>query len=149
TLRFRQEDGSMTTDMLRAAAKKLTTWHRCYQGLFGRPTAQAHAKTYVDGLLLHPGRKSVEPMALAWKAEVVGQPRSQKEPRARQRFLTDSPWSWQAVQRELQAMFAEELAPSADELGSVLVVDESSFVKQGTHSVGVARQHCGRLGKIE
>ena len=139
----------MTTDILRKAAKQLSVWHHRFAPWFGRLEAQTHAEIYIKGLLLHPGRKSVEPMALTLVPAVANQPRSSTEPRAMQRFLTDSPWSSIGVQREVQAVFAEELAPAADELGVVGVVDESSFVKQGTHSVGVARQHCGRLGKVE
>jgi SRSO17 transposase len=68
-----------------------------------------------------------------------------------QRFLTVSPWEAQAVQQEIQAVFREEFVPSASdwEIGTVGVVDGSSFVKRGTESVGVQRQWCGRLGKKE
>jgi SRSO17 transposase len=50
---------------------------------------------------------------------------------------------------EAQALFADELAPSAagSPVGVVGVIDESAFTKKGAHSAGVARQHNGRLGK--
>ena len=50
---------------------------------------------------------------------------------------------------EAQALFADELAPSAagSPVGVVGVIDESAFTKKGSHSAGVARQHNGRLGK--
>ena len=50
---------------------------------------------------------------------------------------------------EVQALFADELAPAAagSPVGVVGVIDESAFAKKGTHSAGVARQHNGRLGK--
>jgi SRSO17 transposase len=53
------------------------------------------------------------------------------------------------VQRELQAVFNEEFVPAAagSPVGTVGVIDGSSFVKQGRESVGVQRQWCGRLGK--
>ena len=68
-----------------------------------------------------------------------------------QRFLTVSPWEAQDVQQEFQAVFNEEFVPSASQwsIGTVGVIDESSFVKQGTESVGVQRQWCGHLGKEE
>jgi SRSO17 transposase len=68
-----------------------------------------------------------------------------------QRFLTYSPWEAQGVQREIQAVFAEELVPSTANwsIGTVGVLDESGFVKKGTHSVGVEPQYCGRVGKQE
>src|SRR5258708_3935530 len=68
-----------------------------------------------------------------------------------QRLLTDSPWEVQEIQREIQAVFHEQVRPAAQtwSLGTVAVVDGSAFVKKGTKSVGVQRQYCGRLGKKE
>ena len=50
---------------------------------------------------------------------------------------------------EAQALFADELVPSAaaSPVGVVGVIDESAFTKKGSYSAGVARQHNGRLGK--
>jgi SRSO17 transposase len=100
---------------------------------------------------LGEGRKNVERMALRFSEPTDGGPVSQKDVVALQRFLTDSPWDHGAVQRELQAQFAEELVPSTASwsIGTVGVIDESGFVKRGTESVGVKRQWCGRLGKEE
>src|SRR5438270_3096118 len=63
--------------------------------------------------------------------------------------MAASPWDHRPVQQEIQAAFAQTLVPSTAEwdIGSVGVIDESGFPKKGTHSVGVARQWCGRLGK--
>ena len=140
----------MTTDELRAAAGELVHLHERFAPLFGRKEPRSQALIYLHGLLLAPGRKSAEPMAL-----VFGEPDdegiSQKQVLGLQRFLTYSPWDFQGVQREIQAVFAEELVPSTAEwsIGTVGVIDESGFVKQGTHSVGVQRQYCGRVGKKE
>jgi SRSO17 transposase len=132
----------MTTDELRAAAAGLATLHQRFAPLFGYPQAQHHAAVYLRGLLLAEGRKSVEPLALTFGDGQV---------HALQKFLTLSPWDSQAVGRQLQAVFAEELVPSTGtwSLGTVGVIDESSFAKKGTASVGVQRQWCGRLGKKE
>ena len=62
-----------------------------------------------------------------------------------QRFLTESPWDDDTVIGRLQ----EYLAPRLEHPGSVRVVDGSDFPKQGVKSVGVARQYCGRLGKMD
>jgi SRSO17 transposase len=108
--------------------------------------------TYLRGLLLAEGRKSVEPMALLLSERSNEDPSfSQNSVMALQRFLTMSPWEAADVQREIQAVFAEEFVPSTKQwsIGTVGVIDESSFPKQGTHSVGVKRQWCGRLGKVE
>lgn len=140
----------MFMDMVRAAAAQLTYLHRRFVHCFGRRESREHSQVYVNGLLRETGRKSVEPMALHFGGG-PDQPRSQAEVLGLQRFLTDSPWESADVQREIQAVFREQLVPSTRRwpIGTVGVIDESSFVKRGTHSVGVARQHCGRLGKVE
>jgi SRSO17 transposase len=140
----------MTTSELRAAAGELVHLHQRFAPLFGRKEARTQSLVYLNGLLLGHGRKSAEPMAL-----VFGQPQdddiNQNQVLALQRFLTYSPWDTQAVQHEVQAVFAEKLVPSMADwpIGTVGVIDESSFVKKGTQSVGVARQYCGRVGKKE
>jgi len=135
----------MTTDELRAASAQLVTLHQRFAPLFGRTEARAHSLEYLRGLLAPLRRKSVEPLALAVTpddddAAVV----------PLQRFLTRSPWQASAVQHEIQAVFAERLVPTTATwaLGTVGVLDASDFVKQGRHSVGVAPQHSGRLGKV-
>ena len=145
-----QEDASMTTNELRAAAGELVHLHQRFAPLFGRKEPRLQSLIYLEGLLLAPGRKSAEPMAL-----IFGEPEedgiSQNQVLALQRFLTYSPWDWGDIHREIQAVFAEKLVPSSNEwpIGTVGVIDESGFVKQGTHSVGVQRQYCGRVGKKE
>ena len=64
--------------------------------------------------------------------------------RGMQRFLTESPWDDDAVTGRLQ----EYLAPRLEHPGAVWVLDGSDFPKQGRKSAGVARQYCGRLGKV-
>jgi SRSO17 transposase len=63
-----------------------------------------------------------------------------------QHFISNAPWRHEPV--------VEQIGCDADRLlggkpGSALIIDESSFVKQGDRSVGVARQWCGRLGKLD
>ncbi len=141
----------MLTRILRAAADRLSRFHARFARLFGRSEAQEHSRTYLQGLLLAEGRKSVEPIALRFVQPKNNRPVSQNEVLALQGFLTDSPWEASAVQKEIQAVFAEELLPSTtgSVLGSVGVIDESGFEKSGPHSVGAKRQYCGRLGKTE
>src|SRR5215831_5816432 len=140
----------MTTSELRAAAKELLHLHERFASLFGRKEARAQSLIYLNGLLSAPGRKSAEPMAL-----LFGEPDDdgigQNQVLGLQRFLTYSPWQAQAVQRQIQAVFAEAMVPStaAWSIGTVGVIDESGFVKKGTKSVGVERQYCGRVGKQE
>jgi len=140
----------VTTSEVRAAAGELVHLHDRFAPLFGRKEARAQSLIYLRGLLSAPHRKSAEPMALTF-GEPDDDGIGQNQVLALQRFLTYSPWEAQAVQRAVQAVFAEELVPSTADwpVGTVGVIDESGFVKKGTHSVGVARQYCGRVGKKE
>jgi len=141
----------MTTDELRAAAGELVVLHQRFAPLFGRKEVRAQSQVYLRGLLAGQGRKSAEPMALAFGTPDPQDGRTQNQVLALQRFLTASPWQATAVQQEIQAVFAEQLVPSTAQwsIGTVGVFDSSGFVKKGTASVGVARQYCGRLGKTE
>src|SRR5271157_4061552 len=106
-----QEDISMTTNELRAAAGELVHLHERFAPLFGRKEPQLQSFIYLHGLLAPSGRKSAEPMAL-----VFGEPEddgiSQNQVLALQRFLTYSPWDAHSIHREIQAVFAKELVPS-------------------------------------
>lgn len=93
------------------------------------------ALQYIKGLL-QTTRRNMEKMA-----ESVPQSNEQ----ALQQFLSDSPWDYQGVMDQV-AGDANAVLGGAD---SVLLLDESSIVKKGEHSVGVARQWCGRLGKVD
>lgn len=141
----------MATDKVRAAARRIEQFYRRFSDSFGRQEAQTHARVYLRGLMLAEGRKNVEAMALQFAAHPDGGCVGRNEVLTLQKFLTNSPWDCGDVQREIQAVFGEELAPRADEwsIGVVGVFDGSSFVKRGAHSVGVKRQWCGRFGKTE
>jgi SRSO17 transposase len=130
----------MTEHEVRAAAERLVQFHERFAPLFGKEQAQDHADTYVKGLMVCPERKRIEP--IAWN---VGD----GQVSALQKFLNIAPWDHEDVQAEIQAVFADELVPTAagSPIGVVGVVDESGFAKKGDHTAGVARQHNGRLGK--
>jgi SRSO17 transposase len=130
----------MTPDEVRAAACHLSELHQRFAPLFGYQPAQDHALVYLRGLLLQGGRKNTEAIALNFADGKV---------RPLQEFLANSPWDHRLVQQEIQAAFAQTLVPSTSQwdIGTVGVIDESGFPKKGGHSVGVARQWCGRLGK--
>src|SRR4051812_23033527 len=129
----------MTPDDVRAAAEQLVDSHERFAPLFGKEPAQLHAFDYLKGLMVCPERKSIEPIALnVGHGDVSGL----------QKFVAAGPWPYDDVMAEAQALFTDELAPSAvgSSVGVVGVVDESAFTKKGAHSAGVARQHNGRLG---
>jgi SRSO17 transposase len=99
----------------------------------GRRERREHAEEYVRGLLMDGERKSIEPMAGRLPDGDV---------QALQQFVNQSPWSTQEVRASLARKVEREFIPEA-----YWVIDEVSFPKQGKHSVGVARQYCGALGK--
>ena len=101
---------------------------------FRRPEAAEHAADYLRGLLAEVERKN------GWQlAERAGY----EHPRGIQRVLDRYAWDADAVRDDLRAYVLPALADPR----AILVVDETGFPKQGTHSAGVARQYCGTLGK--
>jgi len=99
----------------------------------GRKERRQHAEEYVRGLLMDGERKSVEPMAGRLPDGDV---------QALQQFVGQSPWPTQEVRASLARKVEGEFIAEP-----YWLVDEVSFPKQGKHSVGVARQYCGALGK--
>jgi SRSO17 transposase len=109
----------------------------------GRPERRASYATYALGILGDGERKSLEPIA----ARACGNPDEADAVHQRlHHFALDSPWDDYAVRREA-ARYA--LAAMTRE-GPVetWIVDDTGFLKQGTHSVGVQRQYTGSAGKV-
>lgn len=111
---------------------RLTRWLDQFKGCFGHRAQRVSLRQYVDGLLGDSERKSMQAMLAR-----VTEPTSYQ---AFQHFITDAPWDAETVWRRLRAVLPIRRG--------ILVLDETSFPKQGPHSVGVARQYCGALGKV-
>ena len=90
-------------------------------------------EVYVRGLMLDGKRKSIEPMADRL---------ADGDEQCLQQFVNQSPWDEVAVRRALARRMSRELSAEA------WVVDDTGFPKFGKHSVGVARQYSGALGKV-
>jgi SRSO17 transposase len=95
------------------------------------------ARQYLSGLLGNAPRKNMECI----EADVEG-----ANYQSLQQFLSDSVWNHRAVMEQVAQMAHDTLGNHRD---CALYIDETSFVKKGNMSVGVKRQYCGRLGKIE
>ncbi len=108
----------------------------------GHADRKVPLRNYCTGLLLDGERKSVEPMAARLAPDHM-----QSMHESLHHFVAQSPWSDAGMLRQVR----NYVLPAMRKNGPVTawVVDETSFVKKGTHSVGVARQYCGRLGKKE
>src|SRR5438270_3668660 len=99
------------------------------------------AGVYLQGLLLDGERKSIEPLS---RRITLPEGLASKDPeQALQQFVSQSPWDDQAVLRRYRAHLAQTFA-SPD---GVFVIDDTTFPKQGTSSVGAQRQYCGARGK--
>jgi len=128
-------DAELSADAVRTCADHLSAFARRYLPLFHREEQRGHALTVLRGKLTGLQRKTTEPIATA-----AGQKR-----RPLQLFVGAGGWDDRPVLEELRRHVAEELADPE----GVFVLDPSCFPKKGSRSCGVARQWCGRLGKVE
>ena len=106
----------------------------------GHADRAAPFRSYCVGLLLPGDRKSVEPMAAR-----VQPGRVQAAHQSLHHFVAKSDWSDDAVLAAVRA----RVLPIIEQGGSIraLIIDDTGMPKKGKHSVGVARQYCGQLGK--
>src|SRR5436305_4777979 len=95
---------------------------------------------YCKGLLLPGERKSIEPMAARLDRENV-----QSVRQSLHHLVAKAPWSDETLLEQVR----NYVLPTMQKQGPVAawIVDDTGFPKKGTHSVGVARQYCGVLGK--
>lgn len=115
-----------------AQLQRLMTWLEPFAECFGRHAQRLALRRYVQGLLSDSDRKSMEAMLAR-----VTEPGSYQ---AFQHFITHAPWSAERVWRRLRAAL-----PVREGL---LILDATTFLKQGRHSVGVARQYSGLQRQI-
>lgn len=111
--------------------RRLLTWLEQFEDCLARQSQRGALRRYVSGLLNDSRRKSMEAM---WAR--LSDPGTYQ---AFQHFITHAPWRSDVLWRRLRAVVPERRG--------ILILDGTSFPKQGTASVGVARQYCGALGK--
>ena len=106
----------------------------------GHADRKAPLKAYCTGLILPGERKSVEPMAAR-----VEPARVQAAHQSLHHFVAKAEWSDEGVLAVVRA----EVLPAIKRQGPIRtwIIDDTGFPKKGKHSVGVARQYCGQLGK--
>jgi SRSO17 transposase len=128
-------DAVVSPAAIRRCQEHLTSFLQRYLPLFYRREQRDLATLVIQGRLSGLERKTSEPIA-----HQAGRHRKPV-----QHFVGAGAWDDEAVMTELRRHVAEELGdPQA-----VLVVDSSGFPKKGSASCGVARQWCGRLGKLD
>src|ERR1700749_877039 len=132
-------DQEETGQPLRGEAR-LAAYLDAIAGVLGHAGRVAAAQAYCTGLLLPGERKSIEPMAARLEPAHV-----QAKHQALPHVVAQADWDDAAVLAAVRA----QVLPAIERQGPVLywIVDDTSFPKHGTHSVGVARQYCGQLGK--
>jgi SRSO17 transposase len=110
--------------------------------VLGRGDRAGPLKDYCIGLLMPGERKSVEPMAA-----IVAPARVSAKHQSLLHLVGQAAWSDEAVLAKVR----ELVLPRIEAQGKIeaWIVDDTGFAKKGVHSVGVARQYCGRLGKTD
>jgi SRSO17 transposase len=108
----------------------------------GHADREIPLRNYCTGLLLPGERKSVEPMAARLAPDNV-----RRMHQSLHHVVADAPWS----DEEVLGQVRHSVLPAMRKQGSVVcwIVDDTGFPKKGSHSVGVARQYCGQVGKQE
>jgi SRSO17 transposase len=131
----------MTPAQLRRIRTRLTTFAEDLFQSIPRKDQRRWGQRYLRGLLLDGKRKSIQPMATRLARGDPGADAYAIE-QALQQFVNQSPWDPTPVRRRLAERMTTAIQPQA------WVIDDTGFPKFGRHSVGVAPQYCGALGKV-
>jgi SRSO17 transposase len=125
---------------LESSELRFATYVEGLAGVIGHKDRERPLRDYCAGLMLSCERKSVEPIAaVTAPARVAAQHQSLLH------FVGEGRWSDERVLAKVREM----VLPAIERHGPIeaWIIDDTSFPKKGTHSVGVARQYCGQLGK--
>jgi SRSO17 transposase len=122
-------------ELLDGLLSRLETFVHPFTASLREPEQHRHTVEYVTGLLSKLEHKTGEGIAYLHDQERQGL----------QKFIGQVPWEDRPLLKTLATQVGEDLG----EADGVIVFDPSAFAKKGTQSVGVARQWCGRLGKVE
>jgi SRSO17 transposase len=128
-------DADLSAAAVRSCGERLQAFAQRYLPLFHRAEQRQHAVTVLRGKLSGLQRKTTEPIAT----------QASQNRRPLQLFVGAGGWDDDAVLGELRRHVAEEVGDP----DGVFVLDGSGFPKKGDDSCGVARQWCGRLGKVD
>ncbi len=127
--------GSMDMRTLKGLRHELATYTREFRKCIRDRRTREHMGTYMRGQLGPRAAKSAEPIAL--DAGVA--------PRTSQQFLSMRKWDEQKLRRRHQRVLQRDHGGE----NAIVVVDETTFARRGDKTVGVKRQYCGTLGKVD
>ncbi len=125
----------VSPELMQGLAGRLGSTVEPFAASLEQPEQRRHAAEYLTGLLSKLPRKSGEAIAYLHDRQRQGL----------QNFVGSVPWG----HKPLLATLAHQVGEQIGEPEAVIVFDPSGFAKKGTRSVGVIRQWCGRMGKIE
>src|SRR3954454_23178283 len=129
------DDAVVDSAVARGTPPRLHRFLQPFLASLDTPEQRDHAHHYAAGLVSDLDRKNAEGIAYLHDQERQGL----------QKFLGQAPWDPRPLLTELGRQVGDELG----EPDGVLVLDPSAFPKKGNASVGVQRQWCGRLGKLD
>lgn len=115
---------------------ELLGFHSNFEDCFHRSESRGHFYRYMVGQFSELERKSIEPIALNVQDGKV---------RAMQRFISDAEWDNAKIASKYRSLVNEDLGSP----NGAIIFDETGFVKKGNDSIGVAKQYCGTIGKVE
>jgi SRSO17 transposase len=125
----------VSVDLVNGLMKRVSDFAEPFAGSLSEPEQRRHAGEYIQGLVSKLDHKTGEGIAYLHDQERQGI----------QKFIGHVDWDHKPLLRTL----AEQVASELGEADGVIVFDPSGFPKKGRSSVGVSRQWCGRLGKVE
>ncbi|MDZ4779084.1 MAG: IS701 family transposase [Planctomycetia bacterium] len=134
-LRELVEDAVVAPEVFAGLLPRIERFVAPFAAALVRCEQRRHVSEYVAGLLSGVDRKNAESIAYLHDQE--------RQPL--QKFLGQVAWDHRPLVAELTRQIGREIG----EYDGVLVIDPSAFPKKGAHSVGVERQWCGRLGKVD
>jgi SRSO17 transposase len=128
-------DAEVVPEMLEGMLTRLEAFVEPFAVSLDEPAQRRHTLEYITGLISDLEHKTGEGIAYLHDQERQGI----------QKFIGHVPW----CHRPLFATLADQVGEQLGEPDAVIVFDPSGFPKKGEKSVGVARQWCGRLGKVD
>ena len=127
---------TITKDDVNNFINDLKGFQEIFRDCFHRSESRGHFFRYMVGQFSELERKSIEPIALNVEDGFV---------RPMQRFISDAEWYDEKILNKYHNMINEDMGAT----DGALIFDESGFIKKGNDSIGVGRQYCGSIGKVD
>jgi SRSO17 transposase len=127
---------SITKGDVKDFIHELKGFHEVFIDCFHRSESRGHFFRYMVGQFSELERKSIEPIALKVEDGNV---------RPMQRFISDAEWYDGKILNKYHNMVNEDIGT----VDGVLIFDETGFIKKGNDSIGVGRQYCSSIGKVD